>query len=330
LRGVAQAKAQTTGTTGTAMASATSAGDLIINLATTSSAPTSGTSQAQAHASVTNILPAMSAAPDADDAVGIESAVFAVGAPKLSDAQSYFAGNPVSRGFFNLPDDTSAGLNSDLLGLVTMGGSYGEGTTGSRICTSSATFAIDLSSLPNPRQDLVLALLDTNAQGGGFDSMTFTVSREGSLVVNQTFATVAAANAFLNDNVLNLGSNGVGNVSGNLDLIFSLSLTTNDVGAGYSFDLLFGNATAASADFDADGKIDGNDFLTWQRGLGVGTTRAAGDADGNGTVNAADLTVWRNTYGFTASTAAAAGAVPEPGTMAMILLAAASLIRRRR
>jgi hypothetical protein len=250
--------------------------------------------------------------------------------PSTPDAQNYFAGNPVSRGFFNLPDDNTAGLNSDLLGLVTMGGGYGEATTGSRIYTSSATFAIDLSSLPNPRQDLVLALLDTNVQGGGFDSMTFQVTREGTMVVNQTFATVAAANTFLNDSVLNLGSNGVGNVSGNLDLIFSLSLTTNDAGAGYSFDLLFGNATAASADFNADGDVDGHDFLAWQQGLGVGTTRAAGDADGNGTVNALDLTVWRNQYGFTATSAAAAGAVPEPGALALVLMAAGCLIRRRR
>ena len=79
--------------------------------------------------------------------------------------------------------------------------------------------------------------------------------------------------------MINLGSNGVVNVSGDLNLVFSLSLTTNDVGAGFSFDLLFGNSTFGSADFDADGDVDGADFLTWQRGFGVGTTKVQGDAN---------------------------------------------------
>ena len=38
------------------------------------------------------------------------------------------------------------------------------------------------------------------------------------------------------------------NVSGNLDLIFTLTLTTNDVGAGYYFDMVFGNTTLDSPD----------------------------------------------------------------------------------
>ncbi|HMP05728.1 MAG TPA: dockerin type I repeat-containing protein [Lacipirellulaceae bacterium] len=49
-----------------------------------------------------------------------------------------------------------------------------------------------------------------------------------------------------------------------------------------------------NADFNGDGRVDGADFLIWQRGLGVGTTLAAGDANGDGAVNAADLTIWRN------------------------------------
>ena len=76
-----------------------------------------------------------------------------------------------------------------------------------------------------------------------FDSLTFQISREGVMVVNQTFLTVVDAVSFLDGEVLNLGSNGVWNVSGNLDLMFNVSLTTNDVGAGFYFDLVFGNST---------------------------------------------------------------------------------------
>jgi hypothetical protein len=72
------------------------------------------------------------------------------------------------------------------------------------------------------------------------------------------------------------------------------------------------------ADFNVDGRVDGRDFLAWQRGLGktVGVTLADGDADFDGDVDAADLALWRSAYGsatFAVGSSVAAGsAVPEP------------------
>jgi hypothetical protein len=85
-----------------------------------------------------------------------------------------------------------------------------------------------------------------------------------------------------------------------------------------------------NADFNADGKIDGNDFLVWQRNLGSGTTLAQGDADGNGTVNAADLAIWRTQFGNTGASASV-GAVPEPAGLCLagMALAALGAFRRR-
>jgi len=60
-----------------------------------------------------------------------------------------------------------------------------------------------------------------------------------------------------------------------------------------------------TGDFDADSKVDGFDFLAWQRGFGVIGGAALGQGDGNadGNVDSADLTIWVSQFG-TASLAA--------------------------
>lgn len=96
--------------------------------------------------------------------------------------------------------------------------------------------------------------------------------------------------------------------------------------------LKIGTAAApANADFDGDGDVDGQDFLTWQKGFGTGTTLAQGDANGDSVVNAADLTIWKSQFGLPPAVAAA-GAVPEPAAccLAAIALAAATFARRSR
>jgi hypothetical protein len=57
-------------------------------------------------------------------------------------------------------------------------------------------------------------------------------------------------------------------------------------------------AVPANADFDANGQVDGHDFLAWQRGLGtVDAASEQGDANGDSVVDAADLTIWQEQFG---------------------------------
>ncbi len=87
---------------------------------------------------------------------------------------------------------------------------------------------------------------------------------------------------------------------------------------------------ANSADFDNDGDVDGNDFLTWQRGLG--TTSAApkhGDADHDGDVDSLDNMIWQEQFGETAPLANLANeplATTEPPRLSAHDLALASLL----
>jgi hypothetical protein len=89
------------------------------------------------------------------------------------------------------------------------------------------------------------------------------------------------------------------------------------------------NPTAAEpprsgADFDADGNVDGADFLHWQRGLGIssGAMPAQGDADGDGAVTVADLAAWRDSFRAAPAISIATASttrIPEPATYAQLL-----------
>ena len=82
--------------------------------------------------------------------------------------------------------------------------------------------------------------------------------------------------------------------------------------------LLPGNV-GLSGDFNGDGKVDGSDFLTWQRG-GSPAPLSSGD-----------LTNWKANYG-SGGALSTVGAVPEPSAMvsAMVALCGIGLWRSRR
>ena len=67
------------------------------------------------------------------------------------------------------------------------------------------------------------------------------------------------------------------------------------------------SSVGPNADFDSDADVDGADFLSWQRGIGMtsGAGRDDGDADGDGDVDGTDLAVWRSAFGTTAMAASA-------------------------
>ena len=92
----------------------------------------------------------------------------------------------------------------------------------------------------------------------------------------------------------------------------------------YLYDKYFGLAVQ-NADFDSDLDVDGADFLTWQRGLGTGTTLAEGDANEDNVVDGADLAIWESQYGIPVLSAASS-AVPEPSALLLTVLACGCLI----
>ena len=76
-------------------------------------------------------------------------------------------------------------------------------------------------------------------------------------------------------------------------------------------------APVVAGDFDADGHVDGADFLVWQRTLGS-TSELDADGDNSGIVDAGDLAVWQNNFGVGGN--AAAARIPEPTTLVLAAL----------
>ena len=84
---------------------------------------------------------------------------------------------------------------------------------------------------------------------------------------------------------------------------------SNDLTQLYQLDISV-ESTGIPGDFDGDDKVDGFDFLLWQRDQSVG-----------------DLSDWQTNYGTFASTETTAESIPEPGTGTLLFFATLALMR---
>jgi hypothetical protein len=84
--------------------------------------------------------------------------------------------------------------------------------------------------------------------------------------------------------------------------------------------------TTLAGDFNGDGTVDAADYSTWRNHLGDSTEANINFAGNGGGVTTADYEIWKTVYGATASgggglAGSDSGAVPEPGTGALLMLA---------
>lgn len=83
---------------------------------------------------------------------------------------------------------------------------------------------------------------------------------------------------------------------------------------------------AFTADFDADGDVDGDDLERWKSAFASGGGDLQGDADGDGDVDGGDFLAWQRQLGDVPLLGAAAAA-PEPATMVLFVMMAAGVWR---
>lgn len=97
----------------------------------------------------------------------------------------------------------------------------------------------DVSAAAGP--NLQLALLNPQSAGLGFDSLNLQIFREGVTALSVSFNSLAAAQSYFADRVVDLGALST-NVSGTLDLRVVLSLEATGVGDAFGAHLLFGSS----------------------------------------------------------------------------------------
>jgi hypothetical protein len=128
------------------------------------------------------------------------------------------------------------GPRDAVLGTAILGANYvpgGAGEGGSYSASSTFDFGY--------RGDLQLGLIDSQltgfSSGAGFESMEFTIEADGVEILDTTFRSLAVAESFFRDDVIDLGAD----FGPNIDLTFGYTLITDGPG-GFGFDLAIGGA----------------------------------------------------------------------------------------
>jgi beta-glucanase (GH16 family) len=114
-------------------------------------------------------------------------------------------------------------------------------------------------------------------------------------------------------------------------LVITFSQTSYDSGAVHVDDVSFVNLDLEfDADANADGSVNGLDFLAWQQGLGRddATSVADGDFNYDGLVDHSDLNVWDTQYGGVPVTSSSFS-VPEPTCLAFLVVATVVFVSLR-
>ena len=216
---IAQAQSTAVGSSGEAQSTAGTS-FTNVKVQSTATAPTGSTA-------TTNAIAQAGGSGQAFSNPGQTAYAFAVGAPGKAYATSLI-------GSAGAVADALLGPRDAVFGAAILGANYAP-DGGGESHTYSATTTFDFGY----RGDLLLGLIDNQETGFdsglGFQSMDFYVIADGAKIDDWTFTSLAAADSFFQDQVIDLGST----FGPDVGLTFGYDLVVDGSG-GYGFDLAVG------------------------------------------------------------------------------------------
>jgi hypothetical protein len=224
---LAQAQSTAVGVSGQAQSTAKTslAG---ISVQSTAAAPINGTASLNGRTATSNAI-AQGGAGQALANPGQTAYAFSTALPDKAYAATLIGGAGHVASALLGPRDVVFG--TAILGANTAPDGFGESNTTS----ASSTFDFGYGG------DLLFGLIDDQvsgfANGLGFQSMEFTIQADGVEVFDVTFGSLAIAESFFRDDVIDLGAD----LGPNIDLTFGTTLTADGPG-GFGFDLAIGGA----------------------------------------------------------------------------------------
>jgi hypothetical protein len=87
-----------------------------------------------------------------------------------------------------------------------------------------------------------------------------------------------------------------------------------------------------AGDYNGNGIVDAADYVVWRKALGQTVAPGTGaDGDGDRTIGMGDYSLWKGRFGSTSVTGSglATGALPEPGSLALIVAVGVALASAR-
>jgi hypothetical protein len=162
----------------------------------------------------------------------------------------------------------------------------------------------------------------------GADELDYSLTSSGNVVgafLNQIDAALGGGNV----HSLTLNTASIGMKTG------TISITSSSQGVeNGATNIPITYLVVLPGDYNGDGTVDAGDYVVWRKNSGLtgGASYAKGDGDRDGNVTTSDYTIWRSHFGQTAtgagSAAELASAVPEPSSLALLVIGICLLGRR--
>lgn len=86
---------------------------------------------------------------------------------------------------------------------------------------------------------------------------------------------------------------------------------------------------ALAGDFNANGVVDGADYVVWRNTVGQTGIGLAADSNLDRQVNIVDLAIWRGNFGAMVPGSGSGGSIPEPATLSIVVIGLATMSCQR-